>query len=234
MANVRATQSDRSSHSQMPSLGRAESPCPFLGPFGPLPAARPLGPGPWALGHPPLRCQGSLRCQKCWSPPAAAVPPPDGSGGTDPYREPAEHPGWMSVLASQADSLHALPRHPALGSLSSALSPGACHGGGKYLTSPCQPNLFAHSVLGSLTLPRLAHQPALGGSASKTLHVPHHVLPLAPLFRIPRMRTYFSQKQDEWVTKLLNSFGILETQMLCLKLISGETRQGLRFLPRPA
>lgn len=163
MANVRATQSDRSSHSQMPSLGRAESPCPFLGPFGPLPAARPLGPGPWALGHPPLRCQGSLRCQKCWSPPAAAVPPPDGSGGTDPYREPAEHPGWMSVLASQADSLHALPRHPALGSLSSALSPGACHGGGKYLTSPCQPNLFAHSVLGSLTLPRLAHQPALGG-----------------------------------------------------------------------
>lgn len=120
-------------------------------------------PGPWALGHPPLRCQGSLRCQKCWSPPAAAVPPPDGSAGTDPCREPAEHPGWMSALASQADSLHALPRHPALGSLSSALSPGACHGGGKYLTSPCQPNLFAHSVLGSLTLPRLAHQPALGG-----------------------------------------------------------------------
>ena len=150
MANVRATQSDRSSHFQMPSLGHAESPCPFLGPFEPLPASRPLG-------HPPLRCQGSLRCQKCWSPPAAAVPPPDGSAGTDPCREPAEHPGWVSALASQADSLHALPRHPVLGSLSSALSPG----GGKYLTSPCQPNLFAHSIFTSLILPWLAHQPAL-------------------------------------------------------------------------
>lgn len=43
MANVRATQSDRSSHFQMPSLGHAESPCPFLGPSGPY-----QPPDPWA------------------------------------------------------------------------------------------------------------------------------------------------------------------------------------------
>lgn len=177
MANVRATQSDRSSHSQMPSLGHAESPCPFLGPFGPLTSRQT--PGPWALGHPPLRCQGSLHKQKCWSPPAAAVPPPDGSAGTDPCREPAEHPGWMSALASQADSSTPSPGIQRLGPCLSACPPGACHVGGKYLTSPCQPNLFAHSVLGSLTLPRLAHQPALG-VCLQTLHVPHHVLPLAP------------------------------------------------------
>ena len=48
MANVRATQSDRSSHSQMPSLEHAESPGPSLGPLRPLPAPRSLGPEPWA------------------------------------------------------------------------------------------------------------------------------------------------------------------------------------------
>lgn len=153
MADLRATQSDTSSHSRVPSLGHAESPNPFLGSLGLYQT-----PDPWDSGHPPLRCRGSLRSQTCWSPPAVAVPPPDGSACIRPCREPARHPGWTSALASQAG---ALPRLPALSSPysgrespSSSRSPGARHRGGEYLTNPCLLNLFEHSILDSLILPR--------------------------------------------------------------------------------
>lgn len=73
----------------------------------------PSGPGTlppkehWDPSHPPLRCQGSLHSQTCWSPPGAAARPPDGAAYTRPCREPAGPQGWTSAP-------HAIPRHPVL------------------------------------------------------------------------------------------------------------------------
>lgn len=88
-------QSDLRIHPQVSSSGYAEPPHPFLGPYHP--------PDPWDLGHLPLHCRGRLRSQKCWSPPAAAAPPPGCSACTRPCREPAWHRGWASALVPRLE-----------------------------------------------------------------------------------------------------------------------------------